>query len=983
MKTVLNTRTLDLLAKDLSGDLYHDMTNRLIYATDASAYREVPFAVARPANIEDIRHLIRYATDNQITLIPRTAGTSLAGQVVGNGIIVDVSKYFTRIHEINPGKGFVRLQPGVILDELNLKLAEQGLFFGPETSTSNRCMIGGMVGNNACGAHSLIYGSTRDHLRQVDALLSDGSEVTFKSLGKEEFMAKSRGNSLENKLYRQIYGSLSNAENREEITREFPDPVIRRRNNGYALDLLLDTCPFTENGAPFNFSTILAGSEGTLAFLTEIELNLVPLPPKVKGLVCIHFHTLEESLLANLICLKHKPGAVELMDKTILDLTKANIEQRKNRFFLQGEPGAILIVEFARQSMEELQGDKNSLETELRKAGLGYHFPLVTGQDIAKVWALRKSGLGVLSNMPGDAKPVSLVEDTAIRPDLLPAYIADFRKIMEQYGLNCVYHAHVATGELHLRPVLNLKDPRGVQLFRTVAHDVALLVKKYRGSLSGEHGDGRLRGEFIPIMVGEHNYDLMRQVKNTWDSQGVFNRGKITDTPRMDTSLRYKQSTHAWEKKTIFDFSSTRGLLRHAEQCNGSGDCRKPAILGGTMCPSYMASRDEQTTTRARANLLREYISDTGRVKSVNISTVYDILDLCLSCKGCKSECPSNVDMAKLKAEFLQHYYDKKGISLTVWLIAHIGRIHKLNARFPAIYNGLLSNKFISDLAKRFLGFAKERKIPLLSTLSFDRWLVQNGFFTKSEHQPAGEKPEVCLFLDEFTSFLDAEKGIAAARLLKILGYSLHYMPTSESGRTYISKGLLRKARKIADRNIASFSRIVNEKRVLVGIEPSALLTFRDEYPELASAGLREKAKQLSPFCMTIEEFIATEFEAGRIRRDQFTTEKLHIYLHGHCQQKAIASTLPARIMLTIPENYTVEEIKSGCCGMAGAFGYEKRHYELSMKIGEMVLFPAIRKASSGSVITAAGTSCRQQIEDGTGVQALHPVEILFQALRK
>jgi FAD/FMN-containing dehydrogenase/Fe-S oxidoreductase len=982
MKTEMNTRTLDLLAKDLAGDLYHDMPNRLIYATDASAYREIPVAVARPANIADIKRLIQYAGENHITLVPRTAGTSLAGQVVGNGIIVDVSKYFTNIHEINASEGFVRLQPGVILDELNLKLAEYGMFFGPETSTSNRCMIGGMVGNNACGAHSLIYGSTRDHLKRVDTLLSDGSEVSFSALGKEEFLEKSRGSSLENKLYRQIHEILSVSDNREEIIRQFPDPLVRRRNNGYALDLLLDTVPFKENGAPFNFSTLLAGSEGTLAFLTEIVLNLVPLPPKIKGLVCIHFHTLEEALLANLICLKYKPGAVELMDSTILDCTKANIEQRKNRFFIQGDPGAILIVEFARQSMEEILDNKNDMEAELRGASLGYHFPVVTGPDISKVWALRKSGLGVLSNMPGDAKPVSLIEDTAIRPDLLPAYIGEFRKIMDQYGLNCVYHAHVATGELHLRPVLNLKDPEGVHLFRTVAKDVALLVKKYRGSLSGEHGDGRLRGEFIPIMVGERNYDLMKQVKNTWDPSGIFNKGKITDTPRMDTSLRYKQSRHPWEDQTVFDFSSTRGLLRHAEQCNGSGDCRKPAVLGGTMCPSYMATRDERTTTRARANLLREYMSDSGQVKSVTISAVYDVLDLCLSCKGCKSECPSNVDMAKLKAEFLQHYYDKKGVSLPVWLIAHIGKIHKINSRFPAVYNTLFSNKFISGTVKSILGFAAERKMPLLSSVSFEKWLALNGYFSKTDGIATSDKPEVCLFLDEFTNFLDAEKGIAAAKLLTALGYKLYHAPSSESGRTYISKGLLRKARKIANRNIVRYGRITNENRKLVGIEPSALLTFRDEYPELASAALREEARRLSGFCMTIEEFIAAEFEAGRIRRDQFTTDKLHIYLHGHCQQKAIASTMPAKTMLTIPENYTVEEIKSGCCGMAGAFGYEKRHFVLSMKIGEMVLFPAIRKAAEGSVITAAGTSCRQQIEDGTGVHALHPVEILFQALK-
>jgi len=982
MDSVINGHLLDLLAKDLSGDLYHDMTNRLLYATDASAYREIPVAVARPANVEDIRSLISFASDNHTTLIPRTAGTSLAGQVVGNGIIVDVSKYFTKIHEINVSKGFVRLQPGVILDELNLKLAEHGLFFGPETSTSNRCMIGGMVGNNACGAHSLIYGSTRDHLREVSTLLSDGSEAIFRPIGKVDFLDKCNGNSLENALYRQIFELLSNPDNRDSITREFPDPLIKRRNNGYALDMLLHTSPFTESGDPFNFSSILAGSEGTLAFITDIELNLVPLPPKVKGLVCIHFRTLEESLLANLICLKYKPGAIELMDSTILECTRANIEQRKNRFFVQGEPGAILIVEFARQTMEELLEDKNRMENELRGAGLGYHFPLVTGQDITKVWALRKSGLGVLSNLPGDAKPVSLIEDTAIRPDHLPAYIGEFRKIMDQYGLNCVYHAHVATGELHLRPVINLKDPAGVELFRKVATDVAWLVKKYRGSLSGEHGDGRLRGEFIPIMVGEHNYSLMRQVKQTWDPKGIFNRGKITDTPRMDSALRYKETSHAWEKQTIFDYSGTRGLLRHTEQCNGSGDCRKTAILGGTMCPSYMATRDEQTTTRARANLLREYLTDSGKVSNVSIGSVYDILDLCLSCKGCKSECPSNVDMAKLKAEFLQHYYDRKGISLPVWLIAHIGRIHKLNSRFPAIYNALFSNEFIARIVKKIMGFATERKLPLLSPVSFERWLRKNGFFY-NDLPKTDDKPEVCLFLDEFTNFLDAEKGIAAASLLKTLGYRLFYVPSSESGRTYISKGLLRKARKIVDNNILKFSKILNEKRLLVGIEPSALLSFRDEYPELAHSELRDKARNLVPYCLTVEEFIAAEFNAGRIRKDQFTDENLHIYLHGHCQQKAIASTAAAKVMLTIPENYTVEEIKSGCCGMAGSFGYEKRHYDLSMKIGEMVLFPSVRKAKTGSVIGAAGTSCRQQIADGTGVQALHPVEILYQALRR
>ena len=981
MKTTKKINLLNILAKSLQGDLYTDITNRLLYATDASAYREVPLAVARPASVEDIQNLIRFASDHGTTLIPRTAGTSLAGQVVGEGIVVDVSKYFTRILEIDSKNGFARVQPGVVLDELNLMLAEKGLFFGPETSTSNRCMIGGMIGNNACGSHSLLYGSTRDHLVAVNAILSNGEQVEFKSIDNQAFYKKLEGNDLESQLYRNINDMLSSPDNREQIVKEFPDPAIKRRNTGYALDLLIPYSPFTQGGSPFNFSTLLAGSEGTLAFITEATLNLVPLPPREKGLICVHFHTLEEALHANLLCLRHNPGAVELMDQTILECTKSNIEQRRNRFFVQGDPGAILIVEFARNTMDEIQEIRHNLEKDLKQSGLGYHFPLVTGADINKVWALRKSGLGVLSNIPGDAKPVSLVEDTAVRPDMLPDYISDVKHILDQYNLNCVFHAHAGTGELHMRPVLNLKDPKGVELFRKVATEVAWLVKKYRGSFSGEHGDGRLRGEFIPIIVGDANYQLMKQLKATWDPQGVFNKGKIIDTPSMDTSLRYDGKMKGREFTAIFDYTSSQGLLRHVEQCNGSGDCRKSALMGGTMCPSYMATRDENTTTRARANALREYLTNPSKTKSMSLGDVYDLLDLCLSCKGCKSECPSNVDMAKLKAEFLQHYHDKKGVSMSAWLIAHIARIHKINSRFPVLYNTLFSNEFISGIVKQVLGFAGERKLPLLSPQSFISWLNGNGYNMTPRKSAQAGKPEICLFIDEFTSYLDVEKGIAAVKLLSKLGYGLQFSPALESGRTYISKGLLRKARKIADNNTQLFSEIINENRLLIGIEPSAILSFKDEYPDLVSHELRHEARRISKYCFTIEEFFASEFNAGRIDRSLFTHEKTHIKLHGHCQQKSIVSTAAAKIMLTIPENYTVEEIKSGCCGMAGAFGFEKRHYELSMKIGEMVLFPAIRNSEPGTLICAAGTSCRQQILDGTGVVALHPAEILYRAL--
>jgi FAD/FMN-containing dehydrogenase/Fe-S oxidoreductase len=978
-----HTRNLSLLARNLQGDLFTDEPYRLLYATDASAYREIPIAVARPASEDDIHKLILFAAENKITLIPRAAGTSLAGQVVGGGIIVDMSKYLTRIIEVNPAGSYARVQPGVVLDELNLNIASKGLFFGPETSTSNRCMIGGMVGNNACGAHSLIYGSTRDHLLEVKGFLSNGETVVFNATDDRSFKQKLNGNRLENKIYRNIHEILGDEKNKTEIVNGYPDPMVKRRNTGYALDILLGMSPFTPTGVPFNFSQLIAGSEGTLLFVTEIKLNLVATPPKAKGLLCVHFNTLEESLQANLICLKHNPGAIELMDSTILECTKSNITQRKNRFFVQGDPGAILIVEFARASLEEIKQVADELVKELRHSGYGHHFPLVTGEDINKVWALRKSGLGVLSNIPGDAKPVSLVEDTAVRPDLLPGYISEIKQLLAQHKLNCVFHAHIATGELHMRPVIDLKDPEGVKLFRKIATEVAHLVKKYRGSLSGEHGDGRLRGEFIPVIVGEHNFKLIRQVKQTWDPDGVFNKGKITDTPKMDTFLRARKT----EKNTVsftpvFDHSSSLGFIRHVEQCNGSGDCRKSALMGGTMCPSYMATKDEDTTTRARANALREYLVNPAGENRMSMEAVYDILDLCLACKGCKSECPSNVDMAKLKAEFLQHYHDKKGVSLTSWLVANIARIHRINSHFPWFYNGMMKNRSVAALVKRVLGFSSKRTLPLLSVQSFEKWLYKNNFLNTGQNTSAGDKPEVYFYLDEFTNYLDAEIGIAAINLLKALKYSIHSIRSRESGRTFISKGLLRKARKVADYNVKLFREVIDNRHILIGIEPSAILAFRDEYPELVSQHLRVDARKLSENCLTFDEFIANEYASGRIDRSLFTNEKQNIKFHGHCQQKAIASTAASRIMLTIPENYSVEEIKSGCCGMAGAFGFEKDHYEISMKIGELILFPEVRNAIQGTIICATGNSCRQQILDGTGVEALHPAEILYKALR-
>lgn len=971
------TEQLEQLRQSLEGDLFTDEAYRLLHATDASAYRAVPLAVARPKTIEDIRKLIRFARENKTSLIPRTAGTSLAGQVVGEGIVVDVSRYLNKILEINRKEHWVRVEPGVVLDELNMALAPFGLFFGPETSTSNRCMIGGMVGNNACGAHSLIYGSTRDHTLSLKTILSDGSDAEFGPLTEEEFRLKCEGQGLEALIYRNIRDTLSDPGNQDRIRAGYPDPAIKRRNTGYAIDLLLDCLPFTADGQPFNFSKLLAGSEGTLAFITEIKLNLVPLPPKEKILLCAHFHTLEEALQGNLVALRHRPGAIELMDKFILDCTVGNIEQRKNRFFILGDPGAILIIEFARENRDELMGIAHDLESDLANAGLGYHFPVVSGADIPKVWALRKAGLGVLSNVPGDAKPVSVIEDTAVLPEKLPGYIADFKKILADHKLECVYHAHIATGELHLRPLLNLKDPADVVRFRKIAEEIARLVKKYRGSMSGEHGDGRVRSEFIPMVVGEENYRLLKQVKHAWDPGNIFNPGKITDPAPMDTSLRYDPGTPSREIDTVFDFSEDGGILRAAERCNGSGDCRKSHLIGGTMCPSYMASRDENTTTRARANILREYLTRSEKKNPFNHTEIYEVMDLCLSCKGCKSECPSNVDMARYKAEFLQHYYDEHGVPLRALAVANITRLNRIGSMAPGLYNFMVSNVAISGLMKKILGMAPQRSLPTLSPFHLSTWL-RNYHQVLPGHLP---HHRVFLFVDEFTDYNDAHVGVAAVKLLNALGYRVLVKEHPESGRAFLSKGLVRRAKSLGIENVLIFKDIVSEEVPLVGIEPSAILSFRDEYPDLVGSELKQTARDLSKNCLMFDEFFMREVKAGNIKKEQFTNNPLKIKLHGHCHQKALSTTGPTKEMLSLPENYSVEEIPSGCCGMAGSFGYEKEHYDLSMKIGELVLFPAVRQTGDDMIIAAPGTSCRHQIKDGTGREALHPVEVMLGAV--
>jgi FAD/FMN-containing dehydrogenase/Fe-S oxidoreductase len=973
---------LQQLAQQLQGDLFTDTTIRTLYATDASAYREMPLAVAIPQSKEDIVKLIQFAKQNHTSLIPRTAGTSLAGQVVGNGIVVDVSKYFAQIIELNKEENWVRVQPGVVRDELNLFLKPHGLFFGPETSTANRAMIGGMVGNNSCGSNSVVYKSTREHLLEVTAYLSDGSEVVFKTLNIDEFHAKCEQQNLEGAVYKNIRSLLSNYDNQLEIRKQFPKQSIERRNTGYAVDLLLETAPFTAGKEEFNFCKLIAGSEGTLAFITEIKLNVVPLPPKETGLLCVHFNTIDEALRANLIGLKYNPSASELIDHYILECTKNNIEQQKNRFFVQGDPGAILVIEYAKDTREEIEAICKQVEAEMRAAQLGYHFPLLFGADTKKIWTLRKAGLGLLSNLPGDEKAVPVIEDTAVDVNDLPAYISEFNELLKQRGLYSVHYAHAGSGELHLRPIINLKTQEGNQLFRTIAEDVATLVKKYDGSLSGEHGDGRLRGEFIEQMIGPKNYKLLKEIKNTWDPQHIFNPNKIVDTPPMNTMLRYVPGQQTPEFKSIFRFHN-QDVLQHAEQCNGSGDCRKTHLSGGTMCPSFMATRNEKDTTRARANILREFLTNSNQPNRFNHKEIYEVMDLCLSCKGCKSECPSNVDVAKLKAEFLQHYYDANGVPMRSKMIANFVSGAKLASIAPSLSNFFMNNAVTGTLMKKAIGFATKRPIPEFSKQTLRSWFKKHAAQKNKTvtNPPLNVRGKVFLFCDEFTNYNDAHIGKTAVLLLEKLGYTVEIPEHLESARTWLSKGLVRKAKEIVNKNIELLSHIVSEETPLLGIEPSAILTLKDEYPDLATDENLKSAQSLAKHAMMIDEFLEKEMQKGVIKKEMFTSANQFIQLHGHCQQKAVGSINASVNILSFPSNYKVEVIPSGCCGMAGSFGYEAEHYDLSMQIGELVLFPAVRSKSADVIVAAPGTSCRHQIKDGTGKQALHPVEVLYNAL--
>ena len=965
------TASLTDLKNNLQGKLLFDDLYKSLYATDASVYRKLPLAVAFPKSVSDIKKLLAFAKENKIGLIPRTAGTSLAGQCVGDGIVVDTSKYFTNILAFDEAHKTVCVQPGVIRDDLNRFLNPYGLFFGPNTSTSNRCMIGGMVGNNSSGTTSIKYGVTRDKIISLKTVLSDGSEAEFKSIDPKTFDEKCQGTKLENNIYRSLKEKLSQKEIQENIKQGFPKPEIHRRNNGYAVDALLHFKQFGGKEDAVNVAKLLCGSEGTLAFSTEITLQLDVLPPKNNVMIGAHFESVSESLKAVVVAMKHDLYTCELMDKTILDCTKNNREQAKNRFFIQGDPGAILMLELATDNRENTLKNAQNLIADLQSKGFGYHFPILEGEDINKLVNLRKAGLGLLGNIVGDKKAVACIEDTAVTVTDLPQYIDEFSKTMDSFNQKAVYYAHAGAGEIHLRPILNLKKQADVKLFREITTQTAQLVKKYGGSFSGEHGDGIVRAEFIPMMIGEKNYALLKRIKQVFDPDNLLNPGKIVHPFKMDDNLRYIPERNEPEIETFLDFSDSQGILRATEKCNGSGDCRKPVAAGGVMCPSYRATKNEKDTTRGRANTLREFLTNSDKLNRFNHTELKQVFDFCLSCKACASECPSNVDVAALKAEFLYQYQKENKPDFRTKLFANNAQMAAKVGKAAFLAN-LFSN---TSLSKKIMGIAQQRSVPPISQTTLKQWFKKHPINSVKPHKT------IYLFNDEFTNYYDVNIGKDAVYLLEALGYKVKTVNNPESGRSAISKGFLEKAKTCANENVTLFKDLINDACPLIGIEPSAILSFRDEY--LCLAGDKEAALKLSKNCFTIEEFIANAFNKGQIKPEQFTTETKQIKVHTHCHQKSLSSSHYTYIMLSIPTNYKVTILATGCCGMAGSFGYEKEHYEVSMQIGEDSLFKKIRPLANDVIIAANGTSCRHQIKDGTNRKALHPVSILRQALKK
>ncbi|MCK6624277.1 MAG: FAD-binding protein [Anaerolineae bacterium] len=1014
------------LQKRISGDLRTDRYSRILYSTDASSYQVMPYGVLIPKTAEDIQAALELAAQYKIPVLPRAAGTSLAGQAVNEALVVDVSRYLDRVLEINREEHWGRVQPGVVLDELNSQLNPLGLHFGPDPASSNRAAMGGIVGNNASGSHSILYGMTADHVLEMNVILSDGSPAHFGPLEAAALSQYQQRTGLEGEIYR---GITQLTQTQADIIRA-GTPHHWRRCGGYNLDRLIEGPSFLLPPDPrFNLAALVCGSEGTLATMTEIKLNLVP-RPRLTALALVQFDNLYEALTATPVILQTEPSAVELLDNLGLTMCREVPEYaRLLATFIQGQPYCILITEFYGESEAELKAKVDRLTRHLQKEKVnGTVVPLLNPALQNNVWAVRKAGLGLLMSVKGDYKPTPFIEDAAVPVEHLAEYVTRVEQFCLDLGTKVSYYAHASAGCLHIRPLINAKLAGEVDKLPRIASFAAELVNGYGGAISSEHGDGRSRSWLNEKFFGQELYALYRQVKQIFDPHHLLNPGNIVDAPPMTAHLRYGPEYLVIPIKEHLDFSADQGFHRAVEMCNGAGVCRKKT--GGTMCPSFMVTREEEHSTRGRANALRAALSGALPAAELTSPRMYEVLDLCIECKACKAECPSSVDMTKIKFEFLAHYYEQHPVPLRAKLFADIAFYSHLSSGLTApLANSLLKNGLIRWGLEKFLGISRQRPLPEFASEPFTRWFKRRkgvggwGLGVSSQKGGREENEEaktrvvvsetrktqdarpssvngqlspvsgfrpalrlkgvsngspVVLFNDTFNTYNYPHVAIAATEVLEAAGFEVILPGHKCCGRPMMSKGLVKQARRAAQETIDRLAPLAEQGLPIVGLEPSCLLSLRDEYFSLLPGDPR--VKLVADHCFTFEEFIARLADSGELNLN-FSGVSRPVLLHGHCHQKALVGTGPSRRILALP-GHSVTEIDSGCCGMAGAFGYETEHYDISLAMAERRLLPIIRQKDQNTIIAAAGVSCRQQIKHGTGRQAYHPAEILRAALK-
>ncbi|MEE2657021.1 MAG: FAD-linked oxidase C-terminal domain-containing protein [Candidatus Latescibacterota bacterium] len=932
----------------------------MLYRTDASIYEIEPLGAAFPRDAAQVESLTKIAAKHGFALLPRGGGTSLAGQSVGACLHVDYSVHMNRVLEVNREERWACVQPGVVLDELNARLKPDGLQFGPDVSTSSRANLGGMIGNNSCGARSLVYGKTIDHVLELDVVFADGVRTRLGPVDEAERRSRGESAGIEGAIYRKI-GQIAERY-RDEIDSRFPK--LMRRVSGYNLD------EFVGGDRPFDLTKVVVGSEGTLCSVVEAKLNLVEVPDQ-KVIIACQFADIVQAMEANLLILETEPASIELVDKLLLDQTRGQLEHESRRWFLQDDPEAILFVEYAGSDLDHLIQRGRELEQQLRRQQMGYAFVHAeTAAAQQDMWELRKAGLGLLMRMKGDAKPQPGIEDTSVPVEALPQYIREVRDLMAEMNVTADYYGHASVGVIHIRPVIDLKVPEGIQRLRMLEERMADLVAAHGGAISAEHGDGLARSEWIERMFGQQLVQAFAEVKATFDPQGIMNPGKIVAPPRMDENLRYGDGyAQSAPINSYFRYEEAGGFQAAVELCSGVGHCRKKLV--GTMCPSYMVTLDEQHSTRGRANALRAALA--GRMPEPGLASeeLHEVMDLCLECKACKAECPSSVDMAKLKSEFLAHYHAKHGFPQRSHLFARIDRINRLLAPFAAMVNPILQSAPNRWLMERLFGIDRRRRMPALARQRFSRWLGVRDV------QAGGQT--VVLFNDTFTEFNHPEVGQAATALLERAGFTVKLPRTSICcGRPLISKGFLDKARRQVNANIDSLMPYAEADSSVVVLEPSCLSAFQDDYLDLASNA--EAARKVAGTMVPLETFLAEHIRAHGVDM-RFSSRSVQILYHGHCHQKAFTGTAHALEMLNLPPKYEATEVASGCCGMAGSFGYEVEHYDISQQVGQERLFDVISATDPAAEIAISGNSCRHQIADATGRRVRHWAEVVAEAL--